>query len=102
MFLCSQKKFVVGETLSEEEKLVLGHIFSANVAIWHLASIFSILIAVIVVRSHIGTQLAVLTPLCYHFVNGIRIWLCYSSPVSSMGWIHIILGIVCLIIYNKD
>ena len=101
-FLYFQRQFIVGEEHSAKTDRLLENTLSINVSIWHLASLFSILISVIVVRSHIGTQLAVLTPLCYHFTNGFRI-LCFDEEaVYSMGKIHIVLGIVCLIIYNKN
>ena len=101
-FLYFQRQFIVGEEHSTKTDRLLENTLSANVSIWYLASLFSILISAIVVRSHIGTQLAVLTPLCYHFTNGFRI-LCFDEDaVNSMGKIHIVLGIVCLIIYNKN
>ena len=97
-----------GNTISKEDT-ALANTLSINVSIWHLASIFSVLIAVVVVRSHIGTQLAILTPLCYHLANGVRILLANESvnalnPSSAnfLGLIHISLAILCFIIYNRN
>ena len=99
----------MGSVIPSQEDGALENTLSINVSIWYLASIFSVLIAVIVVRSHIGTQLAILTPLCYHLANGVRIILATEnvnalnpSYTKSMGLIHIFLGILCFIIYNRN
>ena len=82
--------------LPSKEDRALENTLSINVSIWYLASIFSVLIAVVVVRSHIGTQLAILTPLCFHLANGVRIILATEnvnalnpSYTKFMGLINI-------------